>query len=118
MEGDYATVVGIFERQWRAGETLTVVSPGTQSRDFTHVDDIIEGVIKAAQYKEPNREWYLRSGVSRSILQVARMFSDNLMMIPERKGERGHSALINNNTNELLDFNPKDRLKEYIDSLK
>jgi hypothetical protein len=46
------------------------------------------------------------------------MFSDNLMMIPERKGERGHSALINNNTNELLDFNPKDRLKEYIDSLK
>lgn len=118
MEGDYATVVGIFERQWRAGETLTVVSPGTQSRDFTHVDDIIEGVIKSAQYKEPNREWYLRSGVSRSILQVARMFSDNLMMIPERKGERGHSALINNNTNELLDFNPKDRLKEYIDSLK
>ena len=125
-KGDYATVVGIFERQYLAGEPCTVVSPGTQSRDFTHVDDIIEGVIKSTEYLyraiEDNhdsieREWFLRSGVSRTIIEVAEMFGD-WTFIPERKGERTHSAQIDGDTNERLGLNPQDRLAEWIESVK
>lgn len=115
--GDYATVVGIFERQYLAGEPCTVVTPGDQSRDFTHVDDIIEGVIKSTKYKTPNLEWYLRSGTSRTIIEVARMFGE-FKFIPERKGERIKSALVKNDTNKLLGLKPKDRLPEWIESVK
>jgi len=115
--GDYATVVGIFERQYLAGEPCTVVTPGDQSRDFTHVDDIIEGVIKSTKYKTANLEWYLRSGTSRTIIEVARMFGA-FKFIPERKGERIKSALIENDTNKLLGLNPIDRLPEWIESVK
>jgi UDP-glucose 4-epimerase len=124
--GDYATVVGIFERQWKAGEKCTVVSPGTQSRDFTHVDDIVDGVVKSTQYLKTaiddnhdsiEREWFLRSGVSRTIIEVAEMFGD-WEFIPERKGERQHSATIDNDTNERLGLNPQDRLQEWIKQVK
>ena len=44
-KGSYATVIGIFEEQAANGVPLTVVEPGTQTRDFTHVDDIVDGLI-------------------------------------------------------------------------
>lgn len=116
-KGDYATVVGIFERQFNNGEACTVVSPGTQSRDFTHVDDIIEGVIKSSIIAENGGEWFLRSGVSRTIIEVAEMFGD-WTFIPERRGERTHSATVENDTNEKLGLNPQDRLSEWIESVK
>lgn len=115
--GDYATVIGIFERQYLAGEPCTVVAPGDQSRDFTHVDDIIEGVIKSSTYPENGKEWFLRSGVSRTIIEVARMFGE-FKFIPARKGERTHSAIVDNDTNEKLGLNPKDRLNEWIKNIK
>lgn len=115
--GDYATVVGIFGRQYLAGEPCTVVTPGDQSRDFTHVDDIIEGVIKSTKYKTPNLEWYLRSGISRTIIEVARMFG-KFKFIPERKGERVKSTPITNDTNKLLGLHPIDRLPKWIESVK
>lgn len=124
--GDYATVVGIFERQYLNDEECTVVFPGTQSRDFTHVDDIIEGVVKSAEYLDRavaedhdniGREWFLRSGVSRTIIEVAEMFG-NWKFIPERKGERTHSASIDGDTNERLGLNPTDRLEEWINEIK
>ena len=116
-KGDYATVVGIFERQHNSGEQCTVVSPGTQSRDFTHVDDIIEGVIKSSVFAENGGEWFLRSGVSRTIIEVAEMFGD-WTLIPERRGERSQSATVQNNTNEKLGLKPTDRLQEWINSVK
>ena len=116
-KGDYATVVGIFERQYNEGKKCTVVSPGTQSRDFTHVDDIIEGVIKSSTIAENGGEWFLRSGVSRTIIEVAEMFG-NWEFIPERRGERTHSAVVENNTNEVLGLNPTDCLAEWINNVK
>lgn len=111
--GDYATVVGIFERQYKAGEKLTVVSPGTQSRDFTHIEDIVDGVIKSVEVNL-NGEWHLRSGVSHTMIELAEMFKTEYEIIPERKGERSHSALIDNNTNETLGWNPHHNLEDYI----
>ena len=116
MSGDYATVIGIFERQWRAGETLTVVYPGTQTRDFTHVDDIVEGVLLAAQ-QQLNHEWYLRSGKNWTIIEVAELFTKNWSFIPNRPGERQHSTSIENDTSNRLDWYAKLDLKEWVNSL-
>ncbi|MDB0059621.1 NAD-dependent epimerase/dehydratase family protein [bacterium] len=113
MKGDYSTVIGIFERQYKNNEPLSVVEPGTQYRDFTHVYDVVEGVIKSVNMNM-NREWMLRSGVNYKIIDVAKMFTDNIIMLPERRGERFTSEEFNNDTEEVLNWGPKYKLEEYI----
>lgn len=115
-EGDYATVIGIFETQYKSNKPLTVVSPGTQSRDFTHVDDIVDGVLKSVN-KNMNYEWFLKSGLEYQLIDVAKMFTKNIVIIPEKRGERKKSTYTKN-TNKLLGWAPKKNLKEYINSLK
>ena len=112
-EGDYATVIGIFERQYNSGEPLTVVSPGSQSRDFTHVEDIITGIIRATE-SGLNREWHLRSGKVHTILEVAEMFDHNWVMIPERRGERFAAEDIKTDTESRLGWKPKWDLSKYV----
>lgn len=116
MEGDYATVIGIFEKQYKAGQKCTVVMPGVQSRDFTHVDDIVAGVILASQQEECG-EWHLRSGENVTIIEVANMFGE-WEFIPERRGERFTSEEILTDTNIKLGWEPKKNLKDWIDTVK
>ncbi|MBI4224843.1 MAG: NAD-dependent epimerase/dehydratase family protein [Candidatus Sungbacteria bacterium] len=91
--GPYATVIGIFKEQYRAGKPLTVVSPGTQVRNFTHVDDIVAGLIAVGDAGEGD-EYGLGAEASYSILDVAQMFGAPITMLPERKGNR-MSASVN-----------------------
>lgn len=114
--GDYATVVGIFERQLEAGEKCTVVTPGTQTRDFTHVNDIVSGLIKIAN-RTDNHEWHLRSGENVDIITVAEMFGDWTLM-PERRGERFTSEEFPSDTEERLDWKPTHKLEDWINSVK
>ena len=69
--GDYATVIGIFEEQYANGEPLTVVQPGEQSRDFTHINDIVSGVVLAAE-KGQQGEYPLGTGIPHKIIDVAK----------------------------------------------
>jgi UDP-glucose 4-epimerase len=117
MSGDYATVIGIFERQLKEGKPLTVVSPGTQSRDFTHVDDVVRGVVMATEINM-NKEWHFRSGKNIKILDVAKMFSDNIEMIPERRGERKKSANVKSDTYEILGWKAEETLEKWIKHVK
>jgi UDP-glucose 4-epimerase len=117
MKGDYATVIGIFERQYKNNEPLSVVEPGIQSRDFTHVYDAVDGVIKTVN-TNLNKEWMLRTGVNHKIIDIAKMFSDNIIMLPERRGERFISKEFYSDTEKILKWGPKHKLKDYIDSIK
>lgn len=85
-----SAVIGIFENQYLNDEPLTVVSPGNQKRDFTHVYDIVEGFIEAG-FKRVNQEYQLASGKLLSLLQVAKMFNHKIKIIPKRPGERWSS---------------------------
>ena len=91
-EGDMATVIGIFEKQYKLGKPLTVVKPGTQTRRFTHIDDTVEVCIEAWK-KNKNLHYSISSKNSFSIKEVARLFSKNIKYLPERSGERYASAL-------------------------
>jgi UDP-glucose 4-epimerase len=118
MHGDYATVIGIFERQLKEGKKLTVVSPGTQSRDFTHIEDVVRGV-EMAVHINMNREWHLRSGKNEKIIDVAKMFSgDNWELVPERRGERFTSEEFYSDTEEVLGWKPEKSLKSWIEKVK
>lgn len=51
LEGDYATVVGIFMHQKEEGKKLTIVGDGTQKRDMTYVADVVRANYQATQRK-------------------------------------------------------------------
>jgi UDP-glucose 4-epimerase len=111
--GDYATVIGIFEEQYANGEPLTVVEPGEQSRDFTHVDDIVRGVVLAAE-KGRQDEYPLGTATSHKIIDVANMFNHKHVMIPERRGERFYGKAIPSLTYQHLGWEAKIKLEDYI----
>ena len=116
-EGDYATVIGIFEKQYKKNTALTVVGDGKQSRQFTHIDDIVNALDKV-RMKDNNKEWYLSSDVEYKIIDVAKMFTDNIKFIPERKGERYKAITIQNDTKKVLKWQIKNNLKDYINGRK
>lgn len=115
-DGNYATVVAIFEKQFKEKRKLTVVKPGTQSRDFTHVFDIVRGVISTID-KNMNYEWYLRSDKNISIIELAEKFGD-WEFIDERRGERFTSEMFTSDTHLKLKWNPKESLDEWIEKVK
>jgi UDP-glucose 4-epimerase len=113
----WETVISIFEKQAKRGEPLTVVGDGTQRRDFTYVGDIVNGLCKSATRLE-NLEYQLGSGTDYSILEVANMFSDNIVFIPERKGDRRYSKADIFDTYNKLGWVPQMNLKKWITKTK
>ncbi len=115
-EGPYATVMGIFTRQYKNGEPLTVVSPGTQVRNFTHVNDIVRGLVLVGEQGSGD-EYGLGAEKEYSILEVAKLFGSNIVMLPARKGNRMYSALTTQRSKEL-GWSPEESLEDYIESIK
>ena len=91
-KGDMATVIGIFQNQHKKGKPLTVVKPGSQSRNFTHIYDTVKVCIEAWE-KNKNFHYSISSKESFSIKQVAKMFGGKIKYLPSREGERYASAL-------------------------
>jgi UDP-glucose 4-epimerase len=85
--GKYATVIGIFEDHLERGVPLPVVAPGTQTRDFTHIDDIVSGIVTCAEHGSGDG-YLLGTGHEWPILDVAKMFGGEIEMIPALPGER------------------------------
>ena len=113
-EGSMATVIGIFENQYRKKVPLTVVKPGSQSRRFTHIDDTID-VCYYAWKKNKCRHYSISNKKSYTILQVAKMFNSKIKFLSSRKGERFASALTSMNlSNKVYKMFGKVKLKEYV----
>ena len=85
--GKYATLIALFNEKMKNGEPLTVVSPGNQKRNFTHVDDIIDALILVGENGYGD-EFGIGSEESFSILEVAKLFDGKIEMLPERRGNR------------------------------
>jgi len=114
----WETVVSIFEKQKKAGKPLTIVSPGTQKRIFTHVQDTVNGLTKAWR-RDENDEYQLIGNDECSILELAKMFNCEYKMVEERKGEskRIIKKSLGNYTKKVLNWNAEQKLKDWIESL-
>ena len=112
--GDMATVIGIFEHQYKNKKPLTVVRPGTQSRRFTHIDDTIKACYKAWKLNKC-RHYSITNKTSYTILQVAKLFKSKINFLPARRGERFASALTDMNlSNKVYKIFGKIKLSEYV----
>jgi UDP-glucose 4-epimerase len=91
--GKYATLIAIFKELYKANRPLTIVSPGTQLRNFTHVDDIISGLVLVGD-KGVGDDYGIGCSKSYSILEIAEMFQSEIVMIPSRKGNRMAAKVV------------------------
>lgn len=122
LDGDYAAVVGRWRQQIKDKTPLTIIGTGDKRRDYTHVDDIVDGLFRiATKSKRHNDAWELGAGVNYSVNEVYNMFKDKFncdsVFLPDQEGNYDTSLRANDDAKELLGWKPKDRLKEYIYSL-
>ena len=122
VDGDWAAVIGIWRRQVRDGELITIVGDGEQRRDFTHVYDIVNALYKIGIGNESHEDaWELGTGVNYSINEVYEMFKSKFnvdaVYLPDQPGNYRKTLRENNDSLKRLNWSPEDRLKEYINSL-
>ena len=111
-EGKYATLIALFKKKYLSGEKLTVVSPGTQKRNFTYIDDIVDGLVLVGENGYGD-EFGIGSPDSYSIIEIAEMFGTEIEMLPERKGNRMTAEVVTLKT-ETLGWIPKFSVVNYI----
>lgn len=114
--GKYATLIALFTEKMRKNEPLTIVSPGSQKRNFTHVDDIVDGLVLVGENGYGD-EFGIGSPESFSILEVAKLFKGEIEMLPERKGNRMTADVVTDKT-QALGWSPKIKLVDYIEELR
>lgn len=113
-EGAYATVIGIFERQYRENKPLTVTGTGDQRRDFTHVSDIVDGLIGMSELHTYANVYNLGTGKNHSINEVADLFGKPKTYIPKREGEAWTTLADISKSQQDFGYEPKVSLEDYI----
>ena len=116
MSGPFGTLIRIFSELYIHGQPLTVVSPGTQSRNFTHVEDIVAGLVLVGE--DGYGDGYgIGADESYTVKEVAEMFGGEILMMPERKGNRMYAPVDNGKT-KALGWKQSRQLIEYIQNIK
>lgn len=113
--GAYGTVIEIFRQKKQNGETLVVNAPGTQTRNFTHVHDIVEGLLLVGEHGLGD-DYGIGDARSYSILDVAQMFGGEVLLGPSVAGNRMGSVIDTSKT-EALGWSATKRLDHYIQGL-
>ena len=122
VDGDWAAVVGKWRRQVKNGEPITIVGDGEQRRDFTYIDDIIDGLWKIG-VKDIKHEdaWELGTGMNYSINEVYNWFKEKFgvesITLPNQSGNYRETMRENDDSLKQLNWKPTDQLKKYIFSL-
>ena len=115
--GQYAPVIGLFQKQKAAGGPMTVVGDGEQRRDYTHVSDVVGANISAAftDNKEALGEVInVGPGTDHSVNQLTELIGGQTEYIPERPGEARETLADITKLKTLLNYQPKIKLENWI----
>jgi len=117
---DMAAVIGIWRYAISKGEPILIHGDGEQRRDFTHVDDIVDGLIRIAESDEKHEDaWELGTGCNYSLNELADMFEyPNRKYVDDVKGNYRKTLRLNNDAVKRLGWKPTDKLKSYINEIK
>jgi len=123
MHEKFGNVIGIWKTKVNKGEPLPIVGDGNQRRDFTHVDDIVDGLIKIASSNKKHEDaWELGTGNNYSINELFEMFNKRFnvksIIIPDQPGNYKKTLRENDDLLEQLNWHPQDRLRTHIENLK
>jgi UDP-glucose 4-epimerase len=122
VDSHMAAVIGLWRSQIKNNQPVTIVGDGNQRRDFTHINDIVDGLIRVAESDEKHEDaWELGTGKNYSINEVAdffvKKFGCEKYFVSEQRGNYRETIRINDNAIERLGWKPIDKLEKYILSL-
>ena len=122
VDSHMAAVIGLWRGQIQKNYPITIIGDGKQRRDFTHIDDIVDGLIKIAESNEQHDDaWELGTGKNYSINDVANMFIERFSCVKvymtEQKGNYRETIRVNNDAIDRLGWSPSDKLENYIKKL-
>ena len=122
VDSHMAAVIGLWRGQVQKNYPITIIGDGKQKRDFTHIDDIVDGLIKIAESNEQHEDaWELGTGKNYSINDVANMFIERFncvkVYMTNQKGNYRETIRVNNDAINRLGWSPSDKLENYIKSL-
>ena len=118
-DGKYSTLIAKFAKAMKEGSALTVVRPGTQKRNFTHISDTVNALVLIGE-NGAGDEYGIGSPEAFSVQEVAEMFNpekNKIIYLNERKGNRMSAEVVTDKTREL-GWEPKKNLKDYISELR
>ena len=117
ISGQYSAVIGNFLSQTKSKKPLTVVGDGKQTRDFIHVDDLVNAFIKVIKSKSVNKIYNLGSGKRTSINTIAKIFGGKKKFIPIRPGEPKNSVANITKVKKDINWEPKISIEQGIKRL-
>lgn len=122
IDSKMAAVIGIWRKKIMEGEPLPIVGTGEQRRDFTHIDDIVDGLILIAESNEKNEDaWELGTGKNFSLNQVYGFFNKRFgcgkITLEQQNGNYAETIRINDDALIRLGWKPKGDLEKYIMNL-
>ena len=128
--GQYGMVIPNFVRQALKNESITVYGDGTQTRCFTHVNDVVGALIKLAEHPQAVGEVYnIGSAQEVSILQLAERIRDlagsqsEISFLPyEMAYEEGFEDMLRrvpdiSKISSLIGYRPKYNLDDILTSV-
>jgi len=113
-EGEYKLALSIFLEQYQNGKPLTITGDGEQRRDFTHVDDIVDAMVKVVELNKWGSVYELGRGKNHSINEVVDMFGSDRVYIDEIPGEVRETLCRSELARKKLKWNPKINLEDWI----
>lgn len=122
IDEKFGNVIGIWSAKIKKNQPLPIVGDGKQRRDFIHVHDLVDGLIKIAESDiSHNDAWELGSGINYSVNDLFNFFKNKYdvesVHIPDQPGNYRKTLRTNDDTLKLLNWTPKDRLKHHINNL-
>lgn len=118
-EGAYVTVISHFKRQKKAGQPLTIHGDGEQSRDFTHVFDVVRANILAMESPTAGKGEVVNVGAGErhTINKIADVFGGPRTYVEGRKGEARHTQADLSKTREVLGWEPRIKFDDGLRQL-
>jgi UDP-glucose 4-epimerase len=125
VDSPMAAIIGLFRRAVKDGTPIQIHGDGRQRRDFTHIVDIVDGLMKVAENKNKHTSyniWELGTGAHYSINDVYDMFKKKFpqlekIYVGDVRGNYRDSLRRNDLALSELGWKPEDRLKKYINIL-
>ncbi len=115
--GEYALVIGIFIENKKLGKSLEIHGSGNQKRDFIHVNDVVEATVRAMNSEVHSNTFNVGSGLSYSILDIAKMISQDIVFSERRKGDADSILADISDTKNILGWEPKISITNGISEL-
>jgi UDP-glucose 4-epimerase len=127
--GQYAPVMGIFLRQKKNNEPMTIFGDGEQRRDFVHVSDVVAANIISSTFNPPDylvendvkyvkyhwgQVYNVGSGINYSINEIAKMIDGDVVRLPAKPGESRISLANITKIKNHMNWKPKTTLEEWI----